>query len=97
MIYIKVHQNPTGKILAVCDKELIGKTFEDSKLCLNVSERFYKGELVDDVKLIKLVKAYDNINIVGKNSINLFLKEKIITKDHVIKIKNIPHAQIIKC
>lgn len=86
-----------GSILAVCDKDLIGKKFESGKLCLNVSERFYKGELVDEEDALKLIKSHNNINLVGKNSIALVLKENIITKDHILKIKNIPHAQIVRC
>ena len=34
MIYIKIHKSNNQEILAVCDKELIGKIFKDKDICL---------------------------------------------------------------
>lgn len=93
-MYVKIHESGS-KVLAVCDKELIGKKFEENDLCLDVSERFYKGEEVSDEKALNLIKEYDNVNIVGKKSVNLALKNNLINKENIIKIKGVPHAQII--
>lgn len=93
MIYVKVHKG-NETVVAVCDKNLIGKKFSEGKLCLNVKENFYKGELVDEEKLKEILKNAINLNIVGKESVGLALKEKIIDKNSVIKIKEVPHAQI---
>ena len=65
-------------------------------LKLDITERFYKGDLVNEKDAVKIIKSARNINIVGKISINLLIKEKVIRKEDVIKIKNIPHAIIFE-
>ncbi len=96
MIYIKRNLSQTSDILAVCDENLIGKTFKEKDLKIEITERFYKGDLVDDNEAIKIMKEHRNINIVGNDSIKLALKNKIIEKENIIKIKNIPHAIIFE-
>ena len=94
MIYIKLHKSNNQEILAVCDKELIGKIFKDKDICLKVTESFYKGKLVKEDKAIALMKNTNNINIVGEKSIDLAIKSNLISEDNIIRIKKIPHAQI---
>jgi len=95
IMYLKIHNKRDSHIIALCDEDLIGKKFEEKDLQLEVSESFYKGEILPEDKIIELLKNFNNINIVGKKSINLAIKNKIIEKGHIIKIKNIPHAQVI--
>lgn len=95
-ILIKIHQSAGKSILAVADKELIGKKFEEGETCLDVTERFYKGEEKTEEEIIKAMKESTNINIVGKKAVALAIKAGIITEDSVIKIKGVPHAISIK-
>ena len=93
MIFIKIHKTPNGDIVAMCDKDLIGKTFEDKNLKITISERFYNGvEIKNKEKLLTALKNSSNLNIIGKESISFAIKNNIIGKESVIKIKNIPHA-----
>lgn len=95
-ILIKVHDSAGKQILAVADKELIGKKFEEGETCLEITESFYKGEEKTEEETIKAMKNAANINLVGKKAIALGIKAGIITKDSVIKIKEIPHAISIR-
>ena len=61
---------------------------------MEVAERFYKGELMKDKEIIKILKGAGNINLVGRESINLCIKAGIIEKENIIKIQKIPHAII---
>ncbi len=94
MIYIKFHKGRLSEVVSVCDKDLIGKNFSTKKLCLNIKKDFYKGELMEEKEIKKILKSASNLNIVGERSIKLALKEKIIDKDNIIRIKGVPHAQI---
>lgn len=96
MIYIKKNISQDSEILAVCDEELIGKIFKDKKMKLEITERFYKGNLVDEKEAVKFMQKARNVNIAGKNSIKLAVKFGIIDKENIIKIKNIPHALIFE-
>lgn len=83
------------EVVALCDKKLIGKTLEEKNLQLKVSERFYKGEELSEDKIIDILKSKSNINIVGEESIKLALKIGVISKENIIKIKGVPHVQVV--
>ncbi len=95
MIYVKIHKGPTGKVVAICDKELIGKVFSEGKFELRVSEFFYKGEEVNEEEVINIMKNAENLNIVGERSVNIALKIGVINKENIIKIAGVKHAQSI--
>ena len=90
MMYVKFHEN----VVAICDKELVGKVFEDEKRCLNVNGRFYKGELMNKTEVLDIMRNAVNLNLVGKETISLALKEDLINKEEIILIAGIPHGQV---
>jgi len=93
---IKKHKTKDNRlILAICDKELLGKKFEEGEKQLDLSSDFYKGNETKEEEIKKLFLVAYIINIVGKKSIELALQENIISKEDVIFIKNIPHIQAI--
>jgi len=96
MIYIKIHKTKENGLIAVCDENLIGKKFEEGDLCLNVSNKFYKGELMDESSAEKILIEANNINFVGENAVNLGLKLGLILKEHILVIKGVKHAQSCK-
>jgi len=95
MIYVKRHKAEEREIVAMCDEDLLGKTFEEGDLCLNVSVSFYRGELVDDEKAVTIMRNSDMLNLIGKDIVGLAVKNNLISSIHIIKIKGIPHAQLI--
>lgn len=90
--YVKIH----NEVTAICDSDLIGKILEEKDLELKVTENFYKGELVNEEQLISIIKEARNLNVVGKNIVDLCLKLKLIEKEHVLFINKIPHAQMFE-
>ena len=86
-------------VVAICDSELLGKKFEQDKLQLDVKESFYKGEEVSKEEAIEIMKDMAKedatFNIVGKQSINAALKAKIISKEGIGKIQDIPFALVL--
>ncbi|MEM3690290.1 MAG: DUF424 family protein, partial [Candidatus Micrarchaeia archaeon] len=68
-MFIKKHFTDRGILLAVADENLIGRRFSEGKFELEVSEDFYKGELVSEKELEKHMKQAYLLNIVGSSSI----------------------------
>ena len=93
-MYVKVHKSNARIVVAICDEDLIGKTFSDKEKQLTITDRFYKGEILSEEEGIKIMQEAENLNLVGKKTIDFALKNNIISKDSVIKIKKVPHAQI---
>lgn len=92
MFYVKIHKKNENRIVSICDKDLLGKTFEEGNRILEVND-FYKGELIDKEEVKKYL-CEDTLNLVGKNIISLALELEIINKESIVIIKGIPHAQV---
>jgi hypothetical protein len=80
-----------GEVLAVCDKELLGKTVEGIK----INERLYKGELLDEKELKEKLKSSKNINLFGKKCIGLAIELKMAEKDNCIMFGDVPHMNMV--
>jgi len=92
---IKTYRN----IVAVCDKELLGKKFEEGIFQLDVKESFYKGEEKSKEKVIELMKSFSDedatFNIVGEKSVAAAIEAGVIDKESVGEISNIPFALVL--
>ncbi len=94
--YVKVHGG--GKVIAISDEEIIGKSIEDKKreIIFNVSEDFYKGELVEIKDLTNFLREGENVNIIGNNSVDFAIENNFIKRENIILIGETKHAQIYK-
>ncbi len=95
MFYAKVYNVGKEVLVAICDKNLLGKTFENERLRLEVKKEFYGGEVINKNKACELLSIATIANLVGKEIVSLAIELKIIEKENVIEIKNIPHAQMV--
>lgn len=89
-------------VIAICDSELLGKTFEQGKFQLHVKESFYKGKTgkkVSEKELLEIINHHSkedaSFNIIGEKSISIALKAEIISEEGIKKIQNIPFALVL--
>ena len=86
-------------VVAICDKDLIGKRFEQGKLQLDVKESFYKGEekSLEQVKdiILRMSNEDATFNIVGEKAIKISIEMGIINKKAIKTIQNIPFAMVL--
>jgi len=86
-------------VVAICDKELLGKKFEEGKFQLDVKESFFKGKessREETFKIMKDMKLEDStFNIIGEKSIKTALEAGIISEEGIGKINNTPFALIL--
>jgi len=92
----KKHEIEYKTILAVCDKEHIGKTFEEGEICFKASEKFYDGGDITEKELIEFLKECDSANLFGNKCVGIALKNDLISERSIIIIKGIKHAQIYR-
>ena len=93
---VKIHKTSDNrKIIAVCDKDLIGKKFEEHGLQLDLTSDFYKGEEKKEQEILELFKTAYIVNLVGKKSVELGRKTGVVDKKNIIKIKGVPHVQAL--
>ncbi len=96
MIYIKVYRVQGEVLLAACDEELLGKTFKEGELKLEVKERFYKGELVEESALEGLLEEATIANLTGQRCVSKAIELGYVDEERVLRIEGVPHAQMAR-
>ena len=93
-MYVKIYETEESVLIAVCDRDLIGNTYRDSGLKLEVTEEFFKGELADADRVQTALLQATTANIVGAQSIDAAISCGAIEPESVVVIGGIPHAQM---
>jgi hypothetical protein len=85
-----------GLIVTICDAGLLGATFKQGKLKLEVSERFYAGRLCTIKEAMDALSRADVANLVGKTTVQAAIDESLVDPEAVIYFGEVPHVQIVK-
>ncbi|MFA5174126.1 MAG: DUF424 family protein [Candidatus Pacearchaeota archaeon] len=92
---IKIH-DAYRRIVALCDSNLIGRTFEEGIMQIEIRPNFFQGEEKTKSEILEILedmkKEDATFNIVGKESIECALKAGVIKPEGIIKINNVPIA-----
>ena len=83
-------------LLSICDAEILGKTFREGEVFFTVREEFYKGMKMSVDEAVKLIEESTVVNMVGKNIVAKAIEKGFVHPEAVLKISNVPHAQIVK-
>ena len=95
MFSMQQHDNPNGTVLAACDADLLGETFEDGPITLHVDEDFYGG---DDATLDEIVAALtraDTANLVGNELIAGLIEADAVDDSAVMTVDTVKHVQLV--
>ena len=95
-IYLRIIKSRDAVIVAACDKPLLGKTFRQGKLKLEVSPGFYEGPLSTVEETLQALEAATIGNLVGEVVVSAAVERGLVNPDAIIRIDGIPHAQILK-
>jgi hypothetical protein len=94
MFRMKVYRVKGEVLVAVCDAELVGRTFREGDLKLEVKEDFYGREAGEEEVRAALRNA-TIANITGERAVKLAISMGIVDKDKVLKIEGCWHAQMV--
>lgn len=95
-IYIKEYDYGSGILVAICDAELVGKSFEENGLHLTISAAFYKGEIATEREVVRSLKHATIANLVGERAIKCALDHHFIEERNILLVEGVPHAQMVK-
>ena len=95
-MYAKRYTVKNEVVVAVCDKELIGKVLREGELVLDLKKysSFYVGELATPESVLALLTEATSINLVGEKAVGLAVKKGLAKKRDAKKIGGVPHLQI---
>ena len=96
-VYVRAWKvNSRGKMIAICDCNVIGKKVCEGKLVLDICREFYQGERMTLEAAIDVVKTATIANFVGKDAVRCGIEAGLVHKDAIINIGGIPHAQFVQ-
>ena len=96
MISIKIYKQGSDLLIGACDEKLIGKKFKEGKFQIEVSREFYDGKRIDKETLKRYLEQATIANLVGELTVECAIEIGAVDPDCVIKIKGVPHAQMVK-
>lgn len=99
MMYMKIHGSGERlgyrAVVAVCDEGILGKTLKDKKREFKVSESFYKGDKKTEEEVVAILVNASNVNLIGKEAVAAGMKAGIVSKENILVIAGVPHAQAV--
>jgi len=93
---MRLHRTPDDSILAICDAAILGKTFRQGNICLEVSEPFYGGDIVSEEEVVNAMGRFSIINMVGNEIVDLAISKGIVFAENIIVVDGVKHAQAVR-
>jgi hypothetical protein len=84
-----------GRLVSVCDANLIGETFENGELSLTVNADFYEGDPADEEAIVGSLAKCSVANIVGSQAVALAIEHGFVEEENVLDIDGTRHAQLL--
>lgn len=93
---LRERETPEGLLVSVCDRGLLGETFEGANASLTVSEEFYDGEHADPPAVVDSLERAVVANIVGVEAVNLAVEHGFVQETQVLELDGTLHAQMLR-
>jgi len=85
-----------GLLVAACDADLLGETFDDGRVSLTVTEEFYGGENVGEEAVIASLRRARTANLVGERVVATAVEAGLIDPGTVLEVDGTRHAQLVR-
>jgi uncharacterized protein len=94
LIAVKAHNTPQGLVVGACDIELLGKSFSEGELRLELEEEFYLEKEIPADELIEFLGCCITANLAGERAVKAYCDNFPEHSDSVIHISGVPHLQV---
>ena len=94
-MYLKINQSPQGKVIAVCDRELLGTTLQGDSFDFEISAFFYGGKEIGEDELKLCFAQAGSLNLVGRRTIECAIACGAVDPAAICDIGGIPHAVVL--
>ncbi len=86
---------PTGLLLVVTDKDILGTIVEEGKLQLDLTKEFYNGTEKSEKEVRGLIKEATHLHLTGQATIAIAVELDVIEADRILWVQSVPHAQVV--
>lgn len=91
---MKVYRRGAEVLVAACDSELLGRTFRDGEIRLNVGA-FYDGDRVTSEVFLSQLAMATMGNFVGRVTVDTARVAGYIEDGCELMVDGVPHAQMV--
>jgi len=95
-IFLRVYKDPKCTLVAACDSDLLGETFREGKLKLEVRADFYGGVRTSVVDALSAIDTADIANLVGETIVQAAVRRSLVDPSAILHISGVPHVQIVR-
>ncbi|MGC9011443.1 DUF424 domain-containing protein [Thermogladius sp.] len=96
-VYVKTYNTESGLFVAACDEDVLGLRLVDESRGINfyVDPSFFKGEVLDVDKAVKVLRKASMANIVGNGIVGRAVSEGLVREDTVLVVNGVKVAMFI--
>jgi hypothetical protein len=95
-VIVNERETSEGRLVSVCDREVLGKTFENGEIDFEVNEEFYDGEPADEEEVVASLAGARVANIVGTDAVALAVEHGFVDEESVLDLGETRHAQVLR-
>jgi hypothetical protein len=95
-VFLRVFKDAKHTLVAVCDSDIMGKTYREGKRKLEVKEGFYKGVLSSIPEALREISSADVANLAGNSIVNAAVQEGFVDPSAIVRVAGISHVQIVR-
>lgn len=97
MVGLLVNERETekGRLVSVCDADVLGEEFENGEVSLTVDPSFYDGQEADEESVVASLSRCRVANIVGTRAVDVAIEHGFIEEENVLEFDGTRHAQLL--
>ena len=95
-MYLKAYRHGSEVLIAVCDCEILGKTFTEGHLHLEVSREFFGEDKATPSDVKAALSIATMANFIGCRSVEHAISLGYVERENVISIDGVLYAQMVR-
>jgi len=95
-VFLRVYKDPKYTLVAACDSNLLGETFREGRMKLEVKPDFYRGVRTTILDALTAIDSADIANLVGETIVQAAVERSLVDPSAVLNIGGVPHVQIVR-
>jgi hypothetical protein len=97
MVELLLNERETeeGRLVSVCDADVLGEEFGNGDVSLTVTRDFYDGEQADEEAVVESLSRCAVANLVGTHAVSLAIEHGFVEEDNVLEFEGTRHAQFM--
>ena len=94
-LLLNERDTPKGRLVSVCDADVLGERFENDDVSLTVDPAFYDGPVATPQAVVDSLAGCDVANLVGTDAVGLAVEQGFVEETNVLEFDGTRHAQLL--